>query len=84
MKFQKKWMETCDEAEKIVVGKCAYKAFNMTNSMCCVLAIILAISALMFNTGFLPSLVVSLIWIVNISIYCKECIKYSRAGNKIM
>ena len=36
MKFQKKWMETCDEAEKIVVGKCAYKAFNVTNSMCCV------------------------------------------------
>ena len=56
----------------------------MTNSMCSVLAIILAISALMFNTGFLPSLVVCLIWIVNISIYCKECIKYSRAGNKIM
>ena len=46
MKFQKKWLETCDEAEKIIVGKCAFKAFNITNSMCSVLAVILAISAL--------------------------------------
>lgn len=37
MKFQKKWLETCDEAEKIIVGKCAFKAFNITNSMCSVL-----------------------------------------------
>jgi len=33
MKFQKKWLETCDEAEKIIVGKCAFKAFNITNEM---------------------------------------------------
>ncbi len=84
IKFQKKWMEDCDEAEKIVIGKCAYKAFNITNSMCSVLAIILAVSALAFNTGFLPSLVVCLIWIVNVSVYSKECMKYSKAGNKIM
>lgn len=84
MKFQKKWLETCDEAEKIIVGKCAFKAFNVTNSMCSVLAVILAISALMFGIGFLPSFVVCLIWIVNMSIYCKECLKYSKVGNKIM
>ena len=32
----------------------------------------------------LPSFVVCLIWIVNMSIYCKECLKYSKVGNKIM
>lgn len=56
MKFQKKWLDTCDEAEKIIVGKCAFKAFNVTNSVCSILAIILAISALMFGIGFFPSL----------------------------
>ena len=83
MKFKKKWIDSCDEAERIIVGKCAYKAFNVTNNMCSVLAIILAISALVFNTGFLPSLAVCIIWIFNISIYCKECMKYSKAGNRI-
>ena len=84
MKFQKKWLDTCDEAEKIIVGKCAFKAFNVTNSVCSILAIILAISALMFGIGFFPSFLVCLIWIINVSIYCKDCLKYSKSGNKIM
>lgn len=83
MKFQKKWMDGCDEAEKIVVGKCAFKAYSATNTICSVLAIVLAICALIFEIGFLPSLVICLIWIVNVSAYCKEAIKYSKAGNKI-
>lgn len=83
MKFQKKWMDSCDEAEKILIGKCAYKAYIATNTVCTILAIVLAICALIFEIGFLPSLVVCLIWIINQSVYCKEAIRYSKAGNKI-
>lgn len=82
-KFQKKWMDSCDEAEKIMIGKCSYKACAATNTVCTVLAPVFAISALIFGIGFLPSLAVCLIWIVNQSVYCKEAIKYSKAGNKI-
>ena len=64
-KFQKKWMESCDEAEKIMIGKCAFKAYAATNTVCSILSIVLAICALVFGIGFLPSLVVCLIWIVN-------------------
>lgn len=83
MKFHKKWMDSCDEAEKIMIGKCTYKAWAATNTVCSILAPVLAISALIFGIGFLPSLVVCVIWIVNQSVYCKESIKYSKAGNKI-
>ena len=83
MRFQKKWMESCDEAEKIIVGKCAFKAYSVTNSVCSVLEIVLVICALAFGTGFLPALVVCIIWLVNTSVYCKEAMKYSKAGNKI-
>ena len=82
-KFQKKWMESCDEAEKIMIGKCAFKAYAATNTVCSILSIVLAVCALVFGIGFLPSLVVCLIWIVNQSVYCKEALKYSKAGNKI-
>ncbi len=82
-KFQKKWMDSCDEAEKIMIGKCAFKAYAATNTVCTVLSIVLAICALIFGIGFLPSLAVCLIWIVNLSIYCREALKYSKAGNKI-
>ena len=83
MRFQKKWMEDCDEAEKIMIGKCAYKAYTATNTVCTILAIVLAVCALVFEIGFLPSFVVCLIWIVNLSVYCKEAMRYSKAGNKI-
>ena len=82
-KFQKKWIDSCDEAEKILIGKCAFKAYSKTNTVCSILAIVLAVCALIFEIGFLPSLVVCIIWIVNQSVYCKEAIKYSKAGNKI-
>ena len=83
MKFQKKWMDECDEAEKLVVGKCAYKAYAATNVVCASLGIVLAICALLFDIGFLPSLVVCLVWMVNLSAYCKEAMRCSKAGNKI-
>ncbi len=82
-KFQKKWLNSCDEAEKIMIGKCSYKAYLATNSVCLILSVVLAVCALTFETGFLPSLAVCLIWLVNQSAYLKEAMKYSKAGNKI-
>lgn len=83
VKFKKKWLDSCDEAEKILIGKCAFKAYSATNTVCAILAPVLAICALIFGMGFLPSLVVCIIWIINHSVYCKESLKYSKAGNKI-
>ena len=54
--FKKKWIDDCDEAEKIMIGKCAFKAYSATNVVCTVLAIVLAVCALVFDIGFLPSL----------------------------
>lgn len=83
MQFQKKWMDSCDEAEKIMIGKCAYKAYSATNVACTALSVVLAICALVLDIGFLPSFVVCLIWLVNLSVYCKEAMRYSKAGTKI-
>ena len=58
-------------------------AIAVDTTVCSILSIVLAVCALVFGIGFLPSLVVCLIWIVNQSVYCKEALKYSKAGNKI-
>lgn len=83
VKFQRKWMDSCDETEKIIVGKCAYKAYAAANTACAVLAIIFAVCALIFNTGFLPSLAVCVIWFVLQFIYYRETVRCSKAGNRI-
>lgn len=83
MQFQKKWLENCDEAEKMMIAKCAFKAYTVTNKLCSALAIVLAVCALLFDIGFLPSFTVCLVWLVNISVYCKEAVHLSKAGSKI-
>ena len=66
-----------------MIGKCAFKAYAATNLVCTILAIVLAVCALVFDIGFLPSLTVCLVWIVNLSAYCKEAMRYSKVGSKI-
>ena len=34
VKFQRKWMDSCNEAEKLMIGKCAYKAYAAANTAC--------------------------------------------------
>ncbi len=81
--FQKKWIDSCDEAEKLLIGKCAIRAYQTTSSFCAGLAVLLAVGALVFDIGFLPSLVVCAIWLVNQSAYCREAMKYCKTGNKV-
>lgn len=76
MKFQKKWLDDCDEAEKALICKCAFKAYSATNTVCVILAIVLAVCAIVFDIGFLPSLTVCLVWLINLSAYCKEAVRY--------
>ena len=37
----------------------------------------------MIAVSVLPSLTVCLVWIVNLSVYCKEAMRYSKVGSKI-
>lgn len=53
VRFRKKWLDSCDEAEKAIIGQCAYKAYAAANQLCSALAAILAIFALVFGTGAL-------------------------------
>lgn len=79
-KFQKKWMDSCDEAEKIMIGQCAYKAYAAAGIACLVLWGVFALSALFLDTGFLPVLAVCVIWGVLQSVYCWWSIKLSSPG----
>ncbi|MCD7771028.1 MAG: DUF3169 family protein [Oscillospiraceae bacterium] len=80
MKFQKKWLSSCDEAEKAMIGQCAYKAYQTTNTVCAALAVILALSAIIFGTGFLPSLAVCIVWFANTEAYMREAKKMGKVG----
>ena len=75
--FQKKWIESCDEAERRQIGEAAYKAYLTTNAACIFLWVVLFFVHIIFNTGLLSTFVVLLLWGIMQASYVLSCIKQS-------
>lgn len=80
VRFQKKWVASCDEAEKAMIGECAYHAYSATGFGCLVLWLVFSLSALFLGTGVLPALAVCLIWEINQGTYLYRAMKFSGAS----
>ena len=48
--FNKKWEESCDEAQKMLLYKASYRAFRVSNVMCCCLWVVCIITDFAFHT----------------------------------
>lgn len=75
MKFQKKWFETCDEAERAAIGQAAYASYKATNMTCLLLWMVLVIGSMLFDIGLMPIAVVTIIWLVSTVSYCLHTMK---------
>ncbi len=78
--FNKKWEESCDEAQKMVMYRSSYKAFRVSNMMCCLLWVIGIVTDFAFHTGLFPIAIVLLIWLVQLLVYSKESTRLERGG----
>lgn len=78
--FQKTWLNSCDEAERALIGQCAYKAYYAVQLTCAALWMVFTLSAMFFSTGYLPVLAVCIIWAVMQGVYCYWSIKLSARG----
>lgn len=76
--FDKKWEESCDEGEKLIMYKSAYASFKATNICCSVLWFVCLFLQLCFGTGILPVLCVSAVWLTMTISYCLESNKHSK------
>lgn len=83
VKFQKKWIESCDEAERLIIGKCAYRALQATGRTCLALWVVFAVGGMFFDWGFVPAMAVCIIWGVGQSVYSYSCIKLSKPGAEL-
>ena len=82
-KFRKKWLDSCDEAERAVIGQCAYKAYQAVSQACLALWLVFLLGGMFFDWGFLPVLAVCVIWGVGQSVYSYWCLKLGRPGGKL-
>lgn len=79
VKFQKKWMDSCDEAERAQIGQAAYQAFRVATGTCLVLWVVLTVLNFSFDIGLLPVLMVLIIYGVLQVTYCLTTIKLTRS-----
>lgn len=80
--FAKKLLSSSGDAEKLMIGKCAYTALRASNTACLFLAVLCIFSTLYFDVGFLPSLLVCAIWLVNHTAYQIAALKCAKPGGK--
>lgn len=81
MKFQKKWIESCDEMEQQMIYRAAFQAYKVTTNVCIALWMVFTILALVIKISLWPVAIVSLIWMILTVTYAVECQKLS-AGKK--
>ena len=74
--FQKEWVNSCDEAEQLIIYKSAYEAFKTTNMTLTTLWVVTMLGNLMLGTGIFPIVIVILVWLVSF-------LKYSITAQKL-
>ena len=80
MKFQERWWESCDEAERRQIGQASYKAYTTVSRFCPYLWGVLLLGNMIFHYGILPSAAVLVIWAVLTVSYTREAIRLGRRG----
>ena len=79
MNFRKKWIESCDEAERKQIGQAAYKAYTVVSTVCPILWVALLMLSYAFHIELLmPTFVVCFIWLLLQVSYCLECIRLGK------
>ena len=73
--FHKKWMNSCDEAERFYAYKCAFSAYQTTQVVCLVLSVFLVLLGSVFPIGLLPLICVIIIWGVSTIVYIIQTMK---------
>ncbi len=82
MKFQKKWVDSCDEAEMLQTYKAAFASYKATSMTCMVAWMVCIFGMMIWNFGYVPVVMVSVIWLVLTISYCMEAVKLAKNPGK--
>lgn len=73
--FNKKWLNSCDEAQKMQVYRAGFVAYNAEIKCCIALWLLSLVGMTVLDTGVLPVIMASIFLLVLTVAYCVECIK---------
>jgi len=81
--FQKKWLASCDEAEKLVNYKASFAAYKSVNIACMVLWMLCMYGMTIWKWDNVPVLMVGAIWLTSYISYSVETLKLSKNAKRI-
>lgn len=81
--FTRTWEESCDEGQRLIIYKAAYKAYTVTSRVCLFMWIAALICQLLFHTGILPSLCICAINLVLTISYYVEGSRLEARGRSL-
>ena len=73
-RFQKEWLESCDEAEREVIYKSAYRAYNVNMKLYSALLAVALLGNMLWGTGILAVVLVGIVWCATTITYCRGCV----------
>lgn len=81
MKFQQTWLASCDEGERSVIYRSAFKAYKVTSYTCMGLWLVCTLIQVTLGLiGPAPGVCVLLVWLVLNLTYCGEALRLQRRG----
>lgn len=80
--FSKQWMKSCDELERQIAYKSAYKAHRIQCMIYIILLCTLMLASGFYRIGVLPFIIIGGMWLSQILIYSITSIKLSKSKHK--
>ena len=78
-KFPEQWLSCCDEAEREIIYRSAYKTYRMlAGKLLPVLMVVAMFSNLLFDTGLLAVVIAAVTWLAVIIFYNRYCISMKK------
>lgn len=79
-KFQKKWLDSCDESERRQIGEASRRAYMVTTRVCLGAWLALTVLGMVFDIGLLPVAVLLVVWGTMQVSYTLACIRLGKGG----
>lgn len=77
-KFQKDWMNSCDEAEQKTIWQAGFQGYRAGSLACLILWMVCTLAQMAGLMGPWPGIMLALIWLTMIVSYTVSCIKLNR------
>mgnify|MGYP002870191159 CR=1 FL=1 len=77
-RFEQQWMNSSDEAQKLIAYKSGYAGYKAGNFACMIMWLISFVSGFAFHTGIMPTICVCAVWLVMVVANVHENIKLEK------